>query len=404
MLDSLVRKFSKLNKNQTNTHQNPPTKSNHLAFCSSSSFTSSISSSSSSYSSSSSTPNTPFDLNRNCVMLELYDLHDSNIKPDTYHINNTIPEQVEHIYEEIEENNNHIMSHHNHKTSNKIVMLREELINEILPSNTSSLFSNKSSSSSGSSSTSSSFSSKKKKSVRFNSTTSGQEVLNGKLAQAKESSQITSNVIHNDLILCSECVNCLKHQPIIHHNQHSFNSILKKPLNDESTSSSSSFYTTNSINSTSSIITSTHSHTFNQLIEDFLNQATKSPSKCNKISNNTLPSAFKQCNHFQNEPSVTLGLDQSKKGSSSSCKSFVYFKNNSENNGTKNVSQTKSAFDLNKLFNTPTLSSISHDSSNVSTSIDDRLSFRVTNLTMQDLKNRQKLIELKKSCSMNIFF
>ena len=402
MLDSLVRKFSKLNKNQTNTHQNPPTKSNHLAFCSSSSFTSSISSSSSSYSSSS-TPNTPFDSNRNCVMLELYDLHDSNIKPYAYHINNTIPEQVEHIYEEIEENNNHIMSHHNHKTSNKIVMLREELINEILPSNTSSLFSNKSSSSSGSSSTSSSFSSKKKKSVRFNST-SGQEVLNGKLA-AKESCQITSNVIHNDLILCSECVNCLKQQPIIHHNHNSFNSILKKPLNDESTSSSSSFYTTNSINSTSSIITSTHSHTFNQLIEDFLNQATKSPSKFNKNNNNnTLPSAFKQCNHFQNEPSVTLGFDQSKKGSSSSCKSFVYFKNNSENNGPKNVSQTKSVFDLNKLFNTPTLSPTSQDSSNISTSIDDRLSFRVTNLTMQDLKNRQKLIELKKSCSMNIFF
>jgi hypothetical protein len=399
MLDSLVRKFSKLNKNQTNTHQNPHT--NHLAFCSSSSFTSSISSSSSSYSSSS-TPNTPFDLSRNCVMLELYDLHESNIKPDAYHINNPIPEQVEHIYEEIEENNNHIMSHHKHKTSNKIVMLREELINEILPSNTSSLFSNKSSSSSGSSSTSSSFSSKKKKSVRFNST-SGQEVLNGKLT-AKESSQITSNVIPNDSILCSECVNCLKHQPIMHHNQHSFNSILKKPLNDESTSSSSSFYTTNSINSTSSIITSTHSHTFNQLIEDFLNQATKSPSKCNKNNNNTLPSNFKQNNHFQNEPSVTLGFDQCKKGSSSSSKSFVYFKNNSENNGPKNASQTKSVFELNKLFNTPTLSPISQDSSNASTSIDDRLSFRVTNLTMQDLKNRQKLIELKKSCSMNIFF
>jgi trimeric autotransporter adhesin len=376
MLDSLVRKFTKLNKPQ----------SNHSSFCSSSS--------SSSFSSSSSSN---LDTNRNFIMLELYDLNEeenSKVKLNTTTPIRAITElPIEHIYEEIEES--------------KIIMYREELVNEILP-----LSSSSSTTSSLSSSASSSFSSKKKKSVRFNSTFN------------KNNEQTVSNSITNELVLCAECVDCLKQQ------QQNFNSILKKPspittqdesnASSSSSSSSSSFYTTNSLNSTSS---STHSHTFNNLVEEFLNHVTSkksSPSKSNTLLSNsnlinTLPLAFKH-----REASVTLGLGQSctnKKGTSSSCKSFVYFKNNnSENNVVQNNKNAKSLFELNKIFNIASSSSpppapsltkqqpldclnVVPNSMSPCCCVDDRLSFRVTNLTMQDLKNRQKLIELKKSSS-----
>ena len=131
MLDSLVRKFTKTNKDH-----HPSSNQHHLSYCSTSSFSSSLASTAS---------NSPIDLNRNCVRLELFDLNDSctQSKPSL------LPE---HIYEEIQEN-----QQLNNNSNHQIIMLREELINEVLPpSSTSSLSSNKSSSSSSASSSSSS--------------------------------------------------------------------------------------------------------------------------------------------------------------------------------------------------------------------------------------------------------
>ena len=169
MLDSLVRKLTKISKHNHNQH--------HLSYCSTAS---SISSSLSS----------PIDLNRHCVSLELFELNDSCIqtKPSVL---------AEHIYEEIQEN----QQFNNNNNNPQIIMLREDLINETLPpSSTSSLSSNKSSSSSSAcSSASSSFSSKKKKSVRFNSNFSCDEVK-------------TINSGQCQLVLCSKCANCLNQQ------------------------------------------------------------------------------------------------------------------------------------------------------------------------------------------------
>ena len=188
--------------------------------------------------------------------------------------------------------------------------------------------------------------------------------------------------------MCTRCVNCLKEHES--GQSSSFNSILKKP-HDESTSSSSSFYTNNSINSTNSMLTSPHSQAFNRLIEEFLSRATNSSARSE---------------HTQ-ESNASVHVNQAKKGSSSSCKSFVYFKNNSEKKPPKSSrNQAKSTLELNKIFNiSSTMTKSSNDSrlSDSCESVDDRLSFRVTNLTMQDLKNRQKLIEIKKSASMNVF-
>ena len=380
MLDSLVRKLSKLNKQQQTQNQQ-----SELS-CSSSSF-----SSTSSQSSISKQHQQHQQQQTNFVMLELFDLNQSpNQKLPLNQINQTCScncssdlnkcstikaklFDIEHIYEEIEEDN------HNNK-----ILLKEECINETVLDKNLHLASDMANTN------------KKKKCVRFKP--------NANLPIANEMSQFKTvymsqkcmpsiqlssecdnlRFIQNNM--CLNCTNCIK--------QVYLNSILKKPLETDlvfdhnqliaqpvqlhvhpsyleisnenlsksstassssSSSASSSFYTTNSINSTTSSLTSNHSQVFNQLVEDFLNKVTLSTS---------------------NPTSTVNTLYNSRKREKLINKSKTI---NSEMNSS--IKNSKSEINLNN-----------------SITDNDRLSFRVTNLTIDDLKLRQKQLDsLKKS-------
>lgn len=381
MLDSLVRKLSKLNKQQQTQNQQ-----SELS-CSSSSF-----SSTSSQSSINKQPQ-HHQQQTNCVMLELFDLNQSpnHILPlnrinQTCSCNcnsdlnkcSTIKTKlfdIEHIYEEIEEDN------HNNK-----ILLKEEFINETVLDKNLHLAADMANTN------------KKKKCVRFKQ--------NANLPIANEMSQFKTvymtqkcmpsiqlsnecdnlRFIQNNM--CLNCTNCIK--------QVYLNSILKKPLETDlvydpnqliaqpvqlhvhpsyleisnenlsksstassssssSSSASSSFYTTNSINSTTSSLTSNHSQVFNQIVEDFLNKVTLSTSN----------------------PSSTVNT--------------LYNSRKKE----KLINKSKT---INSEMNSAIKNSKSEINLNSSITDNDRLSFRVTNLTIDDLKLRQKQLDsLKKS-------
>jgi hypothetical protein len=336
MLDSLVRKLSKLNKQ------------NQLA---------------SSFSSSSSiNKSTHQQQQANCVMLELFDLNQapnhsnqicncSTMKPKLF--------DIEHIYEEIEDDS----------TPNHKILLKEELINETVLDNAINT-------------------SKKKKCVRFKQNANSamnnfQTVYVNKMA----SIQLASEQQH----ICLSCLHSSQAQVYL-------NSILKKPLETDlaydhnnliaqpvqlhvhpsylevsnenlcksssssSSSASSSFYTTNSINSTTSSTTSNHSQVFNQIVEDFLNKVTLSCSN----------------------PSSTVNTLYN----SSSCKKRE-----------KSINKSKT---INSEMNSAIKNSKSDLNLNSSMTDSERLSFRVTNLTIDDLKKRQRQLDnLKKSNTLN---
>ena len=135
--------------------------------------------------------------------------------------------------------------------------------------------------------------------------------------------------------------------------------IIKKDSSSTSSSSSISCntYTTNSINSNSSF-SSNHSATFNCMIEDFINHlsvAKESVEDSTNLKNSERPVGVSKKDSLDSKSSVASSFDRSTTASMSpvSAKSF-------DSAGSK--------------------------------SLNEKLSFRVTNFTIEDLKSRQQMI------------
>ena len=138
--------------------------------------------------------------------------------------------------------------------------------------------------------------------------------------------------------------------------------------------SSSQIYTNNSIGSTNSSLNSTHSIVFNQMVDEFLNRFT-TMSKANQKT--------KIIKSKEDKNSIKLNSSSASSSSTSSCSSF-------------SSSLLIDSLNLNSLKSTNAYKcqcgQLNNIQSTQAKTPDNRLSFRVSNLTLDDLKLRQKLI------------
>ena len=138
--------------------------------------------------------------------------------------------------------------------------------------------------------------------------------------------------------------------------------------------SSSQIYTNNSIGSTNSSLNSTHSIVFNQMVDEFLNRFTT----LSKVNHKTKIAKSKV-----DKNSIKLNSSSASSSSTSSCSSF----SSSQLIDSLNLNSLKSTNSFNCQCGQP------NGSQSTQAKIpDNRLSFRVSNLTLDDLKLRQKII------------
>jgi len=142
-------------------------------------------------------------------------------------------------------------------------------------------------------------------------------------------------------------------------------------------SSSCGIYTNNSILSNNSSSNSNYSAVFNQMVEDFFNQSTLNRNK-HETKNNKLPKKKKK-----SSTDLSCSVSSSSTSNSSPSNSTLI---NSAN--LKSTNDTKCCCNCNCKKTDDKI---------------DKLSYRVTNLTLDDLKKRQKLIFSQQKTNNNLF-
>jgi len=182
------------------------------------------------------------------------------------------------------------------------------------------------------------------------------------------------------------------------------NNEIKSSSTPSSASSSSSFsaYNNNSSINSNFSLTSSHSYLFNQMVENFLHSVQEKNSTPSKPSSLKSASSSKSNDIAKKLNNSDLVINSSAQSLNEKTLGSI-FQRNLQLSPSSNVSSdcsksttSGSNSSVNLLTSSP------NTTKTITSNIDDRLSFRVTNLTLEDLKRRQKDIYLTSSTSVSL--